>query len=494
MGKVILVNVAQGEESRIAIIDGGNLDNYYTERAGHEQIVGNIYKAKVVAVEQSLQAAFVNFGGQRQGFLHLSDVCSKWYQDKRMARRRDKSDMSIGRVLKEGQEIIVQVTKEGIRNKAPAVTTFLSLPGRYLVLMPQIKRHGVSRKIADEDERQEVRKVLEALNPPEDTGVIVRTAAAGKGRREIQKDLNYLLRLWVGIQKRAKRASGPTLLYEERDLVIRVVRDVFSSQIEKIYVDSKEVYERIREFMKLTMPSSRKVVQLYKDSLPLFTRYHVEDQIAVIHRNRVPLEGGGSVVIEQTEALVAIDVNSGRFKREANAEDTAFRINMAAAPVIGRQIRLRDLGGLIICDFIDMRDENHKRQVERALWQTLKGDRARAKMLRMSRFGIIEMTRQRTRRNVEFTDYKTCPVCKGKGLIRNPESAILETLRRIRGHVAEGKWKRVEVRMHPDMLIRFQNERREEIVDLERTWGGRVVLAPSDDGIIDNVDVKCYKN
>ena len=492
MSKIMLVNVDEGEECRIAIVDDGSLDNYYVERTGQEQIVGNIYKAEVAAVEQSLQSAFVNFGGARQGFLHVSDINPQCYQDPRMAKRRDKANVNISNVLKCGQEILVQVTKEGIRNKAPAVTTYLSLPGRYLVLMPHIKRHGISRKIAGEEDRDALRKVLDALNPPKDMGIIVRTAAADRPRREIHRDLNYLLRLWAGIRKRAKKAPAKTVLYEESDLVIRIVRDVFSSEIERLLVDSKGAYDKILDFMRMTMPASKSVVTLYEDAEPLFAKHHIEEQIEAIHRDRVSLGSGGHIVIEQTEALVAIDVNSGRFKRESNAEETAYRINLQAAPVIGRQIRLRDLGGLIICDFIDMRDENRKRDVERTFWESLKNDRARTKMLRMSRFGIIEMTRQRVRRNIEHTHHQACPTCKGIGHIRNPQTTMIDVLRRIRSFAVPGKYKRIKVSLHPDTLVQLQNERRQELAKIESAWGGRVILEQGD-GPVDSVEVKCYK-
>jgi len=494
MGKIMLVNVMEGEESRIAILDDGSLDDLYIERAGRAQIVGNIYKARVAALEPSLQAAFVDFGGERQGFLHVSDVAPAWYRNPSLAKRRDKSKLNISEVLQRDQEILVQPTKEGIRHKAPAVTTYLSLPGRYLVLMPYIRRHGISRKISDEEEREALLKVLEALKAPKDMGIIVRTAAADRGRREIHRDLNYLLRLWSDIQERAKAARAPALLYEESDLVIRVVRDVFSAEIDRLVVDSKGAYDRILRFMRATMPSSRKAVELYKDPEPLFSRYHLEEQIERIHRNRVPLQGGAYIIIEQTEALVAIDVNSGRFKRESNAEETAYRINLQAAPEIGRQIRLRDLGGLIICDFIDMRDENHKRDVERKLWETLRSDRARTRMLRMSRFGVIEMTRQRVRRNIEHTDYQACPTCRGTGQVRNPEAVILDVMRRIRTLAVPGKCRRMVIRLHPDLLVRLQNEKRVELARIEEGWGGRIILEPAAGETIDSVEVKCYKN
>lgn len=493
MGKLMLVNATAGEETRIAILDEGNLDNFFVERAGQEQIVGNIYKARVAAVEQSLQAAFVDFGWERQGFLHLSDVAPHWYNDASVARKSDKMNVPITAALRRGQEILIQVSKEGIRNKAPAVTTFLSIPGRYLVLMPYIKRHGVSKKIADEEEREELHKVLDKLNPPKDMGIIVRTAAANRSQRDIHRDLNYLLRLWTGIQKQATTDATPSVLYRESDMIIRIVRDVFNADIERVLVDNPEAHQRILDFMAVTMPLSRKAVELYSDGVPLFTKYQVEEQIERIHRNRVSLPGGGSIVIEQTEALVAIDVNSGRFKQEANVEETAYQINLQAAGEIGRQIRLRDLGGLIISDFIDMRDETHKRDVERRLYETLKNDRARTKMLRMSRFCIVEMTRQRVRRNIEFTDYQTCPNCNGSGQIRNTESSVLEALRRIRTSAAGGKFKRLVVRMNPERLVRLQNDRRQELTDVERLNRVRIVLEPAPE-LVDNVDIKCYKH
>jgi len=493
MGKIMLVNVVEGEERRIAILDNGALDDLFQERSDAAQIVGNIYKARVVSVERSLQAAFVDFGGERHGFLHLNDIAPEYYRDRRMAHRRDKSGMDISAVLQKGKELLVQVTKEGIRNKAPAVTTYLSLPGRYLVLMPQIKRHGVSRKIADEEERDALRKVLESLKPPENMGIIVRTAAADRGKREIHRDLSYLLRLWVAIQKRAKEASAPEMLYQESDLVIRVVRDVFSADIDKIIVDSRDAYERILSFMRATMPTSRKSVELYSDKVPLFTRYNVEEQIEKIHRNRVALPGGGYVVVEQTEAMVAIDVNSGRFKKETSAEETAYKINLQAADEIGRQIRLRDLGGLILCDFIDMRDESHRRDVERRLWLQLKRDRARTKMLRMSRFGVIEMTRQRIRRNIESSEYQTCPTCKGTGQVRNAASMVVEAMRRIRTTAGSGRYKRVIVRLHPDILVQLQNQRRQELLKVEEGGRCRILLEPATDGAIDKIELKCYK-
>jgi len=493
MGKIMLVNVVEGEERRIAILDDGTLDDLFQERSDAAQIVGNIYKARVVSIERSLQAAFVDFGGERHGFLHLNDIAPEYYSDRRLAHLRDKSNVDIGAVIQKGSELLVQVAKEGIRNKAPAVTTYLSLPGRYLVLMPQIKRHGVSRKIVDDEEREALRKVLESLKPPENVGIIIRTAAADRGKRELHRDLSYLLRLWATIQKRAKEATAPEMLYQESDLVIRVVRDVFSADIEKIIVDSREAYERILAFMQATMPASRKVVELYTDRVPLFTKYRVEEQIEKIHQNRVPLPGGGYVVIEQTEAMVAIDVNSGRFKKEKSAEETAFKINLQAADEIGRQIRLRDLGGLILCDFIDMRDESHRREVERRLWLQLKRDRARTKMLRMSRFGVIEMTRQRIRRNIELTEYQTCPMCKGTGQVRNAASMVLEAMRRIRVTATSGRYNQIVVRLHPDILVLLQNQRREELLELEKAHNCRIVLEPVADASVDKIELKCYK-
>jgi ribonuclease E len=494
MVKVMLVNVVEPEESRIAIVEDGQLEELYIERARREQIVGNIYKARVATVERSLQACFVEFGGKRQGFLHASDLAGRWRSGgRRSAKEGRESDAPIQDVLQKGQDIIVQVSKEGIRNKAPAVTTFISLPGRYLVLMPAVShRLGVSRKIGSDEERSRLREALQGLDVPSGYGVIARTAAADRTRRELQRDLNYLVRLYQEVEHRFREETGPALLYEESDLIIRAVRDIFSTDIHEMVVDSEEEYKKILQFMKATMPSYRRRVRLYHQPEPLFHRYDIEGQIDQIYRKRVTLKSGGSIVIEQTEALVAIDVNTGRFKREDTAEDTAFKQNLEAAKEIPRQIRLRDLGGLIINDFIDMEDENHIRDVERTLWEGFKRDRARTKMLRMSKFGIIEMTRQRVRQNPESTSYDVCPTCRGTGQVLTLDSVALAAYRRLRAAVHQEGIKRLAIHVAAPVAEFLLNRKRREITGVEDANDVQVEIVSEPDYAVDKVEIKSY--
>ena len=495
MEKLMLVNVVEPEESRIAIVEDGQLEELYVERNRLGQIVGNIYKATVANVERSLQAAFVEFGGKRHGFLHLSDIAPCWYNGKRRPKKREKGrdQTAIQDILQKGQELMIQVSKEGIRNKAPAVTTYASLPGRYLVIMPQIpRRHGVSRKIGDDAERKRLRDALEEMSIPDEYGVIARTAAEGRTKRELQRDLNYLVGLCRSVEERFKEEKEPGLLYEESDLVIRAVRDIFSTDINQMVVDSEADYKQILHFMKATMPSYRRRVRLHKDPEPLFHRHDIESQIEQIYQKRVTLKSGGSIVLEQTEALVAIDVNSGKFKRESNAEASAYKINREAAQEIARQIRLRDLGGVVINDFIDMENEKYCRNVERTLWDALKRDRARTKMLRMSKFGIIEMTRQRVRQNPEGASFEICPHCAGGGQVLTLESVALAAYRRLRAAVKGKNVTRVELYASPPVTEHLLNRKRREISEVEDR-GSLSIEVISDAGYpVDKVDVKCY--
>ena len=496
MDKRMLVNVLEPEESRIAIVEDGQLEELYIERALADEVVGNVYRANVASVERSLQSAFVEFGWRRHGFLHVSDLSPRWYSGgARKGRQRGRSPEGppIHEVLQKGQELLIQVTKSGVRNKAPAVTTYVSLPGRYLVLMPQVNaRQGVSRKIGDEEERDRLRDALDSLTVPPEYGVIARTAAEGRTKRELQRDLNYLLRLYESMEKHFHAEKEPAILYQESDLVIRAVRDIFSTDITEMMVDSEEEYTKILDFMKVTMPSYRRRVKLYKNDVPLFHKYHIESQIEQIHKRRVPLPSGGSIVIEQTEALVAIDVNSGRFKRENNAEESAFKLNIEAAGEIARQIRLRDMGGVIINDFVDMLAEDHRRELERTLWEALKRDRARTKMLRMSKFGIIEMTRQRIRRNLGSSSYDVCPTCAGSGQVLTLESMALSTFRRLRAASRESDTTRIEVVAASPVAECLLNRKRREVQDLEDRMGVMVEISGNPSYAIDKAEVTCY--
>ena len=343
----------------------------------------------------------------------------------------------IGAMLVKGQEILVQITKDQIRTKVPTVTTYISLPGRYLVLMPSINKCGVSKKITSEEERQKLRALLKDLNPPAGMGYIIRTAGIDRSREELARDLDYLLNLWKAILEKVRTQESPATIYKESDLVIRSIRDLFTGDIEEVIIDDYEVYTRAKEFLAAVMPRHTEGVKFYPGPTPLFHKYNVERQIVGLQARRVPLKSGGSLIIEQTEALVAIDVNSGKFKGEKNLEETAYRTNKEAASEIARQVRLRDLGGLIVCDFIDMRESKHRTSVERSLRSHLRRDRARVRVARMSRFSLIEMTRQRVRESLKRTTYDQCPTCTGTGYVKSVESVSLEVLRELQLHFVD---------------------------------------------------------
>jgi len=491
----MLINVLEPEECRIAILENGTLEELYIERASAAQLVGNVYKARVINVEPSLEAAFVDFGGGRNGFLHASDVVPSYYPDQRVAKRekgRGRERAPITSVFKRGQELMVQVTKEGIDRKAPKVTTYISIPGRYLVVMPYVHRRGVSRKIGDEATRRELSEMLKSLKPPEDLGFIIRTAGHKQTRREFRKDLTYLTRLWAAIEARYKKEEAPSLLYQESDLVIRAVRDIYTTDISEMLVDSEEEYDKVIEFMKMTMPRQRSHVKLYREAEPLFHKYKVEEEIERIHKRRVPLPGGGSIVLEQAEALVAIDVNSGKNTRELNAEQTAYKTNMEAATEIARQIRLRDLGGVIVGDFIDMRDAAHNQEVERALWAAMKKDRARSKMLRMSRFGLIEMTRQRMRPSLRSAAFGNCPVCGGTGQVKTLESMGLDVLRSIKARLKIDNVGLLDVRVSKAVADYMLNEKRRDLIRLEESAGVRISVLGERDAGAESIEIQCY--
>lgn len=484
MPREMLINVAQEEECRIAIIDNGQLDELYIERAARSSHVGNIYKGKVTNIEPSIQACFVDFGIGQNGFLHISDVQSFYFprdnQKERVGRKRPRRDRPpIQECLKRGQEVIVQVIKEGIGTKGPTLTTYLSIPGRFLVLMPGMNRAGVSRKIEDEETRGKLRDLLKQLDPPPDMGFIVRTAGVDRNKRDLQRDMNYLVRLWNNIEKSIKKDSAPVELYRESDLVIRTIRDVFNTTISRIYCDSEETIKRVRGFLRLAMPRTRCRIKYHEANEPLFAKYDIEEKIAQIQSRHVLLKSGGSLVIDQTEALVAIDVNSGRYRSQADAETTAFKINLEAAEEIARQLRLRDLGGVIVIDFIDMLQEKHRRGVERKLRELVATDRAKTKILRMSQFAMIEMTRQRMRASLERSNFMDCPHCKGSGLIKTPESMSIEILRRIQSLVDNKRVASLEVEVSSEVAYYLQNRKRGVLYDLESRRSKTLILRPN---------------
>src|SRR4051812_22801453 len=478
MAKEMLINVSEGEECRIALVEDGKLEELYMERTSSTSHVGNIYKGKVTNVEASIQAAFVDFGLGRNGFLHISDLMPSYFgrkgEDivetvgKKMA-RRDRPP--IQRCLRRGDEITVQIIKEGIGTKGPTLSSYLSIPGKYLVMMPGVGKMGVSQKIEDEVERRRLRQILDGLKPPKDVGFIIRTAGVGKSKAEIERDLKYLTRLWEQLEKKRLAAKGAAELYAEGDLVSRTVRDFFSADVDRIVVDNADVAERVQEVIKITTPRAKNKVELYDETVPLFHKYGIEREIEQMYSRHVPLPSGGSLVIDSTEAIVAIDVNSGKFREHNDAEMTAFKTDMEAADEIPRQLKLRDLGGVIICDFIDLRYERHRRDLEKRLHDNLGRDRAKTKMLRMSQFGIIEMTRQRMRPSLKRSIYNDCPHCKGAGLVKTPESMSLDVMRRLAIGAHDERVIRIELAVCAEVAFFLQNRKRAPLAKLENETG-----------------------
>lgn len=517
MKKEMLINSSQPEECRIAIVEDGRLEELYVERASQDNYVGNIYKGKVVNIEPSIQAVFVDFGVGRNGFLHISDVEPRYfrqggYDPEELAReearqrreeerqgRRPRHRMSdrprikppIQEIFKRGDEVLVQVIKEGIGNKGPTLSTYISIPGRYLVLMPSLGRVGVSRKIEDEKERRRLKEILHEINPPKGLGFIVRTAGQGRTRKELSRDMAYLLRLWRVIAKRMIEDPAPVCIYEESDIIIRTIRDIVTTDIDAIYVDREPAYERAREFLKLVMPRQADRLQLYNGRDPLFHKFNLEQEIARIHSREVPLPEGGSIVIDQTEALVAIDVNSGSFRAENNAEETAYRLNLAAAKEIARQLRLRDLGGVIVNDFIDMRREKHRRGVEKALRDYMKRDRARTKILRTSPFGLIEMTRQRIRPGLKRSFYQDCPCCQGRGAVKTDESMGLEVIRTLLAAAQTPGVEVVTVRVKQSVAHFLNNQKRKELSRIEEEGSLTVRIHGSENVFPEFFEIEC---
>jgi len=501
MSKEMLINVLEGEECRIAIVSDGTLEELYLERSSAARHVGNIYKGRINNTEPSIQAAFVDIGMPKNGFLHVSDVIPSSYpkrvknsgKDGRK-KRRSNQRTPIQDIFKPGDEVIVQMTKEGIGTKGPALTTALSIPGRYLVLMPSLARLGVSRKIEDEATRRQLRELLATLDPPKGMGFIVRTAGQGRGKRELHRDMNYLLRLWKVVQSRAQSAKAPAEIFRESDLVVRTLRDIFTPDISTVWVDSEPVLKRVREFMKIAIPRQAGRAKLHTGSVPLFHKYGAEEAIEQVYSRIVTLPKGGTIVIDQTEALVAIDVNSGKFRHGKDAEESAHQLNVLATKEIVRQIRLRDLGGVLIIDFVDMQRLENRHHVEKVLRDAMKNDRARHRMLRMSKFGIVEMTRQRMRPSLEGTTYTGCPYCKGTGIVKAPESMALDVMRTVRLLVNRNEVAALEVSLHPKVAEYLTNVKRDAISQIENDLRKRIRILTNARASIDEASYRCLDN
>ena len=471
--KRMLFNATQAEELRVAIVDGQNLLDLDIETLGKEQRKGNIYKGIITRIEPSLEACFVDYGTDRHGFLPFKEVSRSYFQDYEGGRAR------IQDVLKEGMEVIVQVEKDERGNKGAALTTFISLAGRYLVLMPNNPRGGgVSRRIEGE-ERQELKAAMAELDIPNGMSIIARTAGIGRSAEELEWDLNYLKQLWQAIEEAGRAHHDPYLLFMESSLLIRAIRDYFRPDIGEILVDNQEVYDQVAEFMSYVMPSNVGRLKLYQDHTPLFSRFQIEHQIESAFSRSVSLPSGGAIVIDHTEALVSIDVNSARATRGSDIEDTAFKTNMEAAEEVARQMRLRDLGGLVVIDFIDMENPKHQRDVENVLRDALKKDRARVQMGKLSRFGLLELSRQRLKPALGESSHVACPRCAGTGVIRGIESTALHVLRIIQEEAMKDNTGEVRAQVPVDVATFLLNEKRAELFAMEERLDVNVVLIPN---------------
>ena len=471
--KRMLFNATQSEELRVAIVDGQKLIDLDIEHAGKEQRKSNIYKGVITRIEPSLEAAFVDYGMDRHGFLPFKEVARSYYKE------GVGSGARIQDALKEGQELIVQVDKDERGNKGAALTTFISLAGRYLVLMPNNPRGGgVSRRIEGED-RDELRDVLAQLEVPKGMSIIARTAGIGRNAEELQWDLNYLTQLWTAIDGASAMQAGAYLIYQEGSLVIRAIRDYFSSDIGEILIDTPDIHEQAVQFMNHVMPGNVSRVKLYQDEIPLFTRFQIEHQIESAFSREVRLPSGGAIVIDHTEALVSVDVNSGRATRGSDIEHTAFNTNMEAAEEVARQLRLRDLGGLVVIDFIDMESQRNQREVENALRDALHFDRARVQTGKISRFGLLELSRQRLRPSLGETNHIPCPRCSGTGHIRGIESTALHILRITQEDAMKDNSAIIQVQLPVEVATFLLNEKRADIHAIEQRMGVEVVLIPN---------------
>ena len=535
MSKQMLIDATHAEETRVVVLEDGRLDEFDVDTSTKKQIKGNIYLAKVIRVEPSLQAAFVDYGGNKHGFLAFGEIHPDYYQipvaDREALKKqmmeeaaaekaaRDSEEEAesneeveavsdsdvddvirhrssffrkykIQEVIRQGQVMLVQVIKEERGNKGAALTTYLSLAGRFSVLMPNNSRGGgVSRKINNAKDRKTLREIVDKLPIPEGMSVIIRTAGQGKTKSEIKRDFDYLMKTWMQIRKITLESIAPKLIHEEGDIIKRSLRDVFTPDIDEILVGGEDTFKTIRTFMKTLMPTQVKKVKQYKGDLPLFQQYQVEDQLELMHSNIVQLRSGGYLVIDQTEALVAVDVNSGRATREHNIEETALRTNLETCDELARQLRLRDLAGLIVIDFIDMDEPRNNAAVERRLKEALKRDRARVQVGKMSGFGLMEMSRQRLHSSFLESSYHVCPHCGGKGLVRSTESSAMHALHLLDEAAAKNQNTTLVMTVPPEVASYVLNMKRETLKNIETRFGVQVQIM-ADTGLIKSSDYR----
>ena len=483
MGKEILINV-EPQEKRLAILENKVLEEFSVERLGEKRLVGNVIKGRVSSVVPAVKAAFVSLGLEKNGYLYLADIVGLGMDFESVDKEEEElkpprgmqQHQSIEQLVKKGQEVLVQITKEPFGTKGARLTTHISLPGRYIVLLPYDRHLGISRRISDDKERLRLKEILRGLEVPKEMGVIIRTAGIGQSKRELGRDLKYLLGIWRKIKIGAAKKQAPSQLHEEYDLTLRVARDYLTEDVEKLIIDNRDEYRKIQHFLSAVAPHLRAKVELYEGDIPLYDRKGIEKDVEKLFERKVPLRCGGYIVIEPTEGLVAIDVNSGKFTEKKSLEETAFAVNMEAAREVARQIRLRDLGGIIVIDFIDMMQAGKRRKVFEALTDSLKRDKAKTDVSPLSDICLVEMTRQRMRRSVESMSFRECPYCQGRGLIKSVSTVSIQALRKVKKYLKETKKKQVELHAHPEVASRLFNEDRMAIESIERVFHAKIIV------------------
>lgn len=467
--KKMLINAVHPEEIRVAVVDEGVLTGFHMESSLKEQLKGNIYKARISKVEHSLNAAFVDYGREKHGLLPAGDINAALLPG-------DGAGKDVMHSLRKGTEILVQVVREEKGFKGALLTMDISLPGRFLVLLPQQDMAGVSRKIADEKQRKRLREIIEQIKPPEGMGLIVRTAGMDRTKTELARDMTYLMRLWKSIGDQFAQAPCPSIIYKEGDIIIRTIRDHLTDDTAEILIDDDETLKRADTFMNTVMPRQKGIIKAYRQSRPLFTKYELEQQIEGVYNRTVRLKSGGSIIIEPTEAMVVIDVNSGQSTGSTSIEETAFETNREAAAEIARQLILRDLGGLVVIDFIDMRSRDNIRGVEKALRDGLKNDRAHLVVGKISKFGIMELSRERLSPPLVEKSHVTCPACGGLGIVRSVESAAFMALREIQLHLARNRVPRLKVSLPPEVGLYVLNRQKRHLTRIEQEFGTEITV------------------
>ncbi len=480
MKQEILITL-DANEKRVAILAEGRLEEFYIERSGEPRLFGNIYKGRVKSVVPGIGAAFVDLGTKKDGFLYVMDALKSpldletEYGDSGSNNNESENrSRRIEDVLKVGQEVIVQVVKEPIRNKGARLTTHFSIPARYLVMMPGADKIGVSRRIEDRLERERIRKILSENPRPKGTGFIVRTAAEGKGVKEFQRDIRYLTNVWERISKEMHHMKAPSLIHREADLVERVIRDYLTEEGTTLIMDDPELFHRARRFCQVYLPGQKLDIRLYKERTPLFEKFNIEKEIERTFQKNVMLKSGGHIVIEQTEGLVAIDVNTGKFTGRRNLEETVYQTNLEAAWEVARQLRLRDAGGIVIIDFIDLERADHRRNLFRTFKEAVKKDRAKTNIVQMSELGLVEMTRQRVRPSLESAVYDSCPYCEGKGMVKSATTMAIQSVKEVRKAIGTSQSKILNVYVHPRVAERLQHQEKKAVQGIERTSRSRI--------------------